>query len=109
MRLRNVDDILKDISKVEETGQNSIKISHLKDYLTTDIGLVEAIPLNDFFKAISNIQLDGDDMSEFSDEYRDGYGDGTRNAIVEMVMSLYDNADKFWGKYSEWREENGSD
>lgn len=76
---------------------------------------VEAIPITDFYRMISNVQLDCDDDSGFSAEYRDGYSDGTRNAIIEMVQALcgdYDgDCDEFWEKFLKWddrRRENGA-
>lgn len=115
MRLCDADKVLKDISKAEEAGANRISVDKLKDYFTTDVGLVEAIPITDLYRMISNVQLDCDD-SGFSAEYRDGYGDGTRNAIIEMVQALcgdYDgDCDEFWEKFLKWderRRENGAD
>lgn len=68
---------------------------------------IEAIPITDFYRMISNVQLDcSDDDSGFSAEYRDGYSDGTRNAIIEMVQALcgdYDgDCDEFWEKFLKW-------
>ena len=71
---------------------------------------VDAIPITDFYRMISNVRLDCDDDSEFSAEYKDGYGDGTRNAIVEMVQALCGDCDgdcvEFWEKYFSWEKEN---
>lgn len=73
---------------------------------------VEAIPITDFFRMISNVKLDCDDDIKFSSEYFDGYGDGTRNAVVEMVQALCGDCDgdcdEFWKKYLLWEKENGS-
>lgn len=81
-----------------------------------ELPTVEAIPITDFYRMISNVQLDCDDDSGFSAEYRDGYSDGTRNAIIEMVQALcgdYDgDCDEFWEKFLKWderRRENGAD
>ena len=74
---------------------------------------VDAIPITDLYRMISNVQLDCDDDSEFSSEYFDGYGDGTRNAIVEMVQALCGDRDGdcvgFWKRYLSWEKENEID
>lgn len=96
MRLIDANKVLKDISKAEEAGADLIFIDKLKDYFTTDVGLVEAIPI-EWLK---------NKRDELEKEYYDlfhAYTDEVRTRQPVVLNDLYAFRTVLWY----WEKENG--
>lgn len=96
MRLIDANKVLKDISKAEEAGADLIFIDKLKDYFTTDVGLVEAIP----------IEWVKNKRDELEKEYYDlfhVYTDEVRTRQPAVLDDLYAFRTVLWY----WEKENG--
>lgn len=97
MRLIDADKVLKDISKAEEAGAELIFIDKLKDYFTTDVGLVEAVPI----EWIKNRR------DELEKEYYDLFHAYTDEGVNKQVRLLNGDFRAFRTVLWYWEKENG--